>query len=267
MRFTITFEVEDKPQLLPLNYKYPFSSWIYKTLNRANTEFTSLLHEYGYQLENGKKFKLFTFSDLKIPKGKWKIVGDRLKIWPTRVSMVVAFMLPEQIQTFISGLFMNQDIEIGDEITQVKMRVQNVEAVKQELPKGSNTLSFKWLSPLYLSKGNEEKKYPEYISPDHPEYGQLFVNNLIDKYAAFCRASNQEPVVIDKETISFKSLHHNPKSTKQTIKAFKKEQAEIRAFKFDFELTAPEQLIEVGLNGGFGAANAMGFGCCEVMEK
>ncbi len=266
MRFKITFQLESKPQLLPINYKYPFSSWIYRTLNLANQEFTKLLHEQGYQLETGKQFKLFTFSDLQIPQGKWKIIGDRIKIWPTSVSMVIAFMLPEQIQTFVSGLFMNQTVKIGDEISQVKMRVQNIEAIKQNISK-EETLSFKWLSPLFLAKTDAEEKYPKHISPMHPEYEQIFVNNLVDKYFAYCNASNQEPAAINSKDISFKTLQDNPKSTKQTIKAFKKEQTEIRAFKFNFELTAPTELIEIGLNAGFGAANAMGFGCCELVKR
>ena len=266
MRFKITFQLEGASQLLPINYKYPISSWIYKTLGAADKEFTTLLHEQGYQLDSGKKFKLFTFSDLQIPKGKWKIIGDRIKIWPTKISMVIAFMLPEQIQTFVAGLFMNQQVTIGDEITQIKLQVQNIEAV-QNIKVESEIVCLKWMSPLFLAETNDNEKYPKYISPIHPKYGELFINNLKDKYMAYCNVIGKEPIAIDSSCISFKSLHDKPKSTKQTIKAFKKEQTDIRAFKFNFELTAPAELIEIGLNAGFGAANAMGFGCCELVDK
>jgi CRISPR-associated endoribonuclease Cas6 len=266
MRFKITFTIDSKPQILPLNYKYPVSSWIYKTLAQANKEFTSLLHEHGYSIESGKQFKLFTFSDFQIPKGTWKIVGDRMKIWADSVSLVISFMLPEQTQYFVAGLFKEQHVIIGDEITQVHMQVQNIEAIQTHIPK-QEKYTFKWLSPVFMALHEEDKKYPIYISPEHPAYKDLFAQNLIDKYTAHCLQKNEKPKEFSISDIAFKSLHEKPKSVKQTIKAFKKEQTEIRAFKFNFELSASYELIETGINAGFGAANSQGFGCCEVVER
>jgi len=40
MRLKITLELKHKPQILPLNYKYPVSSWIYKTLAFSDVWFT-----------------------------------------------------------------------------------------------------------------------------------------------------------------------------------------------------------------------------------
>lgn len=264
MRFKITFQLEDKPQVLPLNYKYPVSAWIYKTLGRADNEFSSMLHEQGYQLETGKRFKLFTFSDLQVPKGTWKILGDRMKIWSDTVTLVVSFMLPEQIQHFVSGLFQDQVVMIGDEISQLKLRVQNIEAIKTDIP-DCDTYTLKCLSPVFLANKTENDKNSQYISPGNELYKELFVQNLIDKYKAHCIHTNKEPIPFNVDTIIFKSLHDKPKSVKQTIKAFKKEQTEIRAFRFNFELSAPRELLEIGINAGFGAANAQGFGCCRLV--
>jgi CRISPR-associated endoribonuclease Cas6 len=223
MRFKITFQLTEKPQLLPLNYKYPISSWIYKTLSNADAEFTNMLHEHGYKTEVGKQFKLFTFSDLQVPKGNWKIIGDRMKIWADTISIVISFMLPEQTQYFVSGLFQNQNVIIGDEISQIKFRVQNIEAVKIDFSEQDN-YTLKWLSPIFLALNTDNAKHPIYISPDNVEYKDVFIKNLIDKYKSHCIATNTNPLDFNLDDILFKSLHSNPKSIKQTIKAFKKEQ-------------------------------------------
>jgi CRISPR-associated endoribonuclease Cas6 len=264
MRILLTFELTETPQLLPLNYKYPVSSWIYKVLASADKEFTTLLHEHGYQTEQGKRFKLFTFSDFDIPKGKWKIIGDRMKIYADTLSLTIAFQLPLQMQNFVAGIFKSHQISIGDEITQVNMRVKSVEVLPQEIP-DIEVFKLKGLSAIFMAKQIEGKKHPDYISPDKPEYNSLFAQNLIDKYKAHCIQAGIIAKQFNIDEIVLKSLHNNPKSVKQTIKAFKKEQTEIRAFRFDFELKAPKELIEIGLNAGFGAENAQGFGCCRLV--
>lgn len=64
MRFQIKFRLEGKRQVLPLNYQYPLSSWIYKVLEKGDAALSGFLHREGYRLENGKTFKLFTFSQI-----------------------------------------------------------------------------------------------------------------------------------------------------------------------------------------------------------
>ncbi len=265
MRIKITFELYQKPQILPLNYKYPLSSWIYKTLARSNAEFTQLLHQHGYQLENGKSFKLFTFSDFQVPRGKWKILGDRMKIWADQITLQVSFLLPDQMQHFVTGLFNAQKVQIGDEISQLNLRVARVETKEMVIPE-RETYTLKWLSPIFLSKKIEGRKHPLHIAPHDDDYNTIFSHNLIDKYRAHCRQTATEPKSYSERDIRLKSLHKTAKSVKQTIKAAKQEQTAIRAFKFDFELEAPPELIEIGLNAGFGAENAQGFGCCELMS-
>lgn len=265
MRFKITFRLEGKPQVLPLNYKHPVSSWIYKTLANADREFTNVLHENGYSLENGKSFKLFTFSDFQLQRGTWKILGDRMKIWADSISLIVSFMLPEQTQHFVSGLFQSQQVQIGDEITKVKMTVQNIEALPVKYD-ATNAVHLKCLSPIFIARKVEGRKHPEYIAPTAEGYDEIFTKNLLDKYKSHCLHTGTEPVQFETSAVKLKNLSDKPKSTLQTIKAFKKEETKIQAYRFNFELTAPKEILEVGLNAGFGAENAQGFGCCEVVS-
>ncbi|MFA6780289.1 MAG: hypothetical protein WCU80_11010 [Paludibacteraceae bacterium] len=69
MRFKLTLQLEKRRycDLIPLNYQYECSAVIYRILSRSNTDYSQWLHENGFQLENGKQFKLFTFSRLRVP--------------------------------------------------------------------------------------------------------------------------------------------------------------------------------------------------------
>lgn len=82
MRFKLILEVNRKAfgNILPINYQYEQSAAIYKILSRADKDYSTWLHNNGYQLENGKKFKLFTYSRFKIAKRKSLPNSDRLQI-------------------------------------------------------------------------------------------------------------------------------------------------------------------------------------------
>ena len=46
MRFKLAIKFEGKiPVILPVNYQYPLSAWIYKTIHNGNNEFAAWLHE------------------------------------------------------------------------------------------------------------------------------------------------------------------------------------------------------------------------------
>ncbi len=57
MQFIIKFQLSGEKQILPLNYHYPLSSWIYKIMAQEDDEFARFLHDQDYQLPNLKAFK------------------------------------------------------------------------------------------------------------------------------------------------------------------------------------------------------------------
>lgn len=69
MRFKLTLRVNARKfgNRLPLNYQYEISAATYKIMSSADTSFSSWLHDNGFCLENGKQFKLFTFSRIDAP--------------------------------------------------------------------------------------------------------------------------------------------------------------------------------------------------------
>lgn len=262
MRFKLHFVLDGKNQELPLNYQYPVSAWIYKVLSTADTEFTRLLHDHGYKTENGKTFKLFTFSKLMFPKHTYKHVenSDRLQIWSRNAWLNVAFQLPEQCEKFITGLFKEQKVYIGDKVSGIEMELKTIEALKNYIPNDS-TLKLKTKTPIVLGFKEESEEIETYIIPGTGEYQKLFLNNLRDKLLAVGKSN----MISDNIEFNITKLH--TKTELQTIKAYTREETKVRGYHYEFELTAPKEIIELGLNAGFGSMNSLGFGWCEVVEN
>jgi CRISPR-associated endoribonuclease Cas6 len=265
MRIRIQFSLPGSRQVLPLNYQYPLSAWIYRVIGRGDSDFSRMLHEAGYPLENHKTFKLFTFSNLQFPHGSFRILKgtDRMEIKSREVSLIIAFMLPDAMQNFVAGLFSNQQCEIADRISGIQMQVANVEMLP-ESPADSE-MRIRAISPVVVTSKTESDNQEQYLAPGDAGYQTLFFKNLTDKHHAWQRQTNQTLTDFSDDELQFRCLTEKPKSRLQTIKAFTSEEVKVRGYLFNFQITAPPTLIQTGLNAGFGAMNALGFGCGEVM--
>lgn len=133
MRFKIKFRLEWNRQVLPLNYQYPLSSWIYKVLAKGDAALADVMHNQGYRLDNGKTFRLFTFSQLSFPAHTYKIIPktDRMERWSRYTWLIIAFQLPQPAEKFVLCLFRNQKVEFGDRISGIHMEVEAVEVMEE----------------------------------------------------------------------------------------------------------------------------------------
>ncbi len=274
MIIKIKFKLSEKNQILPLNYQYPISSWIYKVLEKADSTFSQILHEHGYRTEKGKTFKFFTFSKLRFPKNTWKIIPntDRMEINASNAYLRISFLLPKQIENFVIGLFKEQTTFIGDKISGINMKVESIETLKPILKNKTDnkdyiTARLKTVSPLVLGINIEDQKNEQYFEPTHPQYKKIFLNNLIDKY----KTGTGKQINIDNLNFTLTKLYKNkkgkPKTELQTIKAFTSAETKIKGYYYEFELSAPADFIEIGLSAGFGSMNALGFGFCEIVSE
>ncbi|HRI59313.1 MAG TPA: hypothetical protein PK228_06310, partial [Saprospiraceae bacterium] len=111
MQFKITLRCLDEKPVLPVNYQYELSAWIYKVLQNADAEYAAFLHRHGYTTGR-KSFKLFCFSQLNVPRRS--IEGDRLHILSREVSFTIGFYLDRAAEEFVRGLFSEQQFSLGD---------------------------------------------------------------------------------------------------------------------------------------------------------
>lgn len=255
MRFKLSLELTDKKQnMLPLNYQYELSAWIYQVLHHGSPDFSKWLHDHGF-LNARKQFRLFTFSNLAIPERK--VMDDRLEILSGMASMVISMLPVETIRNFITGIFRDQLFTLGDRISQVPFRVVAVEAMPE--PAFRDTMTFTALSPLLISFKTPEDRYARYLSPSDPEYSILFFRNLKEKQIAF----TGKPCDFDEKEGNFKPLSEFRKKG-ILIKAGTPMQSKLIGYRYEFRITAPLELIRLGYYTGFGEKNSMGFGCAEM---
>jgi CRISPR-associated endoribonuclease Cas6 len=263
MRFKITFRTEDKSlrNIIPLSYQYELSAWIYSIIQSGNPLFARWLHEKGYIL-NGKSFKLFTFSRLQIPRNQFQISEDRLIVKRGDVAFYISFLLENAAEPFIMGLFRNQEMILGDRISKAAFMVNTVERLSDPIFK--DTMSFSTLSPIVINKF--DGKNGIFLKPDHPEYENLFFQNMVRKYVAMTviHGDNKDPDTSDSAITRFELLNE-PKSKLVVIKAGTAQETKIRGYMFEFKLTAPATLIRTGYYAGFGEKNSLGFGCVDII--
>jgi CRISPR-associated endoribonuclease Cas6 len=262
MRIKLNLElVNPMDNLLPINYQYAVSSWIYNTLRKGNGEFATWLHEQGYRKDH-KIYRLFHFSNLWIREKK--IIDDRIQILSPRIGLVVSF-LPMEIPThFIRGLFQDTRFRIGDKKSQVPLVVKNIQSLEE--PEFQETMHYRCSSPIVVSTYNPKvSKHPQYLSPEDEGYQKILMQNITRKYDALCDALGRKSEDLDVK-FSWK-MESAAKGKLVTLKGGTPMATKVRGYQYQFLLTAPIALQRTAYYGGFGEKNAQGFGCCEVVRK
>lgn len=264
MKLLLSLMPDCKSSLLPVNYQYPLSAAIYKIIRQADEKYAAFLHDTGYQLPNGKSFKLFVFSDLQVP---FQIKGDRMQLNTSPASLVIGFHIEEAASRFIRGLFINQCIEIADKISKARFCISHVQLLPQVLPDIEDDepeVIFHPLSPIVVGRKNIRGNY-DYLNPLDSDFPRFLTSNWIEKYRAAAGISINEEAL--KGSIHVKVLNTGTeiKSRLITIKAFTSAQTKIKGYtNFRMKVRAPRPLLELALNSGLGLSNAQGMGCVEI---
>ncbi len=256
MRFILNLSAGERNNTLPINYQYELSSWIYYTLNSGNPEFADFLHKKGY-LNQKMQFKLFCFSNLIIP--KYKVEKDRIILQSDQLKLITSFYPIEAIETFILGIFKNQEFSVGDKKSRALLRVKSIE--KQPEPDFNEEMSFKTLSPVHVVRTNpfdNEKK--DHLSPEHKDFELYLFENLVNKYNAYHPAK-----VFEREYFKL-SILSEPRSKVIQIKTGTRQQTRLKSYLFDFKIKTYTELMRMGYYAGFGKENSQGFGCAEILN-
>ncbi|HHU98485.1 MAG TPA: CRISPR-associated endoribonuclease Cas6 [Bacteroidales bacterium] len=256
MRFRITFNRDGRQRMLPMDYQYYLSAWIYKVIGKADREFSRFLHSEGYT-DGNKRFKLFCYSPLSFEKHVlWK-ERALFEIRSDSLSMMISFFIPEAAGHFIEGLFVDQEVYIGDKFNGLDLAVTRVERLHEGNHKG--IVKYKALSPIVISYHYKEGKYSRYLSPDDEGYFEMVKNNLVQKVKVTHGLNELS------ENIGFiPEPGKTPKSKLVTIKPFTREESRVRGFLYEFSLNAPAEIHHLIQSAGFGEKNSMGFGWVEV---
>lgn len=259
MRFSLTFFTPAQGAVLPLNYQYPLSAVIYRILQQADSTYANFLHNTGYkQAGSLKSFKLFTFSDIKTP---FRIVGDRLQLSTQRAELVVCFHLPQAAETFIRGLFMQQEVEIADRKSRARFTITQVEAIPSPLTNEPvQEIVIRPISPTVCGVKNERSHY-DFLSPEQPEFEHQLLYNWKEKYKT---VYGEEQTEADFSSAAMEVIFYSnpPKSRLITIKADTAAETKIKGWNnFRLRVSGKKEALELLLNSGMGLYNAQGMGC------
>jgi len=256
MRFNLCLSLLDRNRnVLPVNYQYELSAWIYKVINQSDPAFADWLHNKGYSNDN-KQFRLFTFSNLIV--SQYEINGDRLIIKSDKIELIISTLPEENIRHFISGIFRDREFVLGDRISNAGFRINSIEAMPS--PTFTDEMSFRALSPIFVSGKLEGQKYAQYFRPDYDGYAQLLINNLKEKLKVYDGAE-----LIFREYSVRLDLLSPPRQKGITIKAGTPQQSKLIGYHYNFKIKATKEFLRMGYYCGFGEKNSMGFGCCEVI--
>jgi CRISPR-associated endoribonuclease Cas6 len=255
MRLNLT--LHNKPgSRLSLNYRYEMSAAVYKILERADPAFSAWLHDVGFPLE-ARKFKLFAISGLRFGEGFRTRREDGTVSLGPRQHLTLSFFVNEAVEKFVAGVFREQRFGIGTKgLPPVDFSIESVEV--EPPPHFGPVMRFRTLAPIVLSRYEEGKKYEQYLSPDELGYGELFFNNLLNKYESARLAGLVAPLPSN-DGLKFQLLS-KPQKRGVDIKAGTREQTKVIGYDFEFELHGPAELLQFGYEAGMGLDQPM-FGC------
>ncbi len=264
MRFKISFGLTGEPPFfLPVNYQSDFSAWIHKLLNFESHEFSSWLKSKGYTDSSGE-YKMYTFSDLMGATHKHE--ENRLVVEQNHAEMLISFYADSQIEAHLEKIFKNQAVKVGDQKGKVAFKVEKFEKIPEPKFKKNKSILLSCLSPMLISEGNLNDDH--FLSPDEKGFDKAFIKSLLFKYANLVKFMPEESGkgLPDLQNLKFK-LAGKPKIRIVKINTGSPHQKSVKGYMFDFEIFAPDELLRIGLNSGFGELNHLGFGCCDFKKS
>ena len=253
MRFklTLSFDFRALGKLLPANYQYELSGWIYHTLANGDAAYSEWLHQNGY-VNDKKQFRMFTFSHLQIP--KLRMEGDRMVLLSDQATLYLSFLPERATEEFIKGVFASQSFVLGDRHSQVQCSVQNIELVAP--PEFEPIMTFQTLSPMVIS-GHLENGKPTYLSPEAFDTAKFLADTLRAKYLAYYGKPFEGTLEPDFNLLG------PVKRKRITIKAGTPQETYIVGYMGRFSIRLPEELMKMLYETGVGEKGSMGFGMVE----
>ena len=277
MQFKLTLRPTTRQTLVPFNYAYRLSAFIYAVLADADKQYADFLHETGYEFSSTRRFKLFTFSDLIMPNIRIDPNAGGMWINSPYIEWIISFYIDKAAQHFIMGLFQDHHCVITSPKHQAEFIIERVEALPVEIT--GNSVQLRTLSPVVIAEKNE-RGLDQYLHPADEQFGPLLVSNLLAKYGSIQNSVPAGAIPDDEVCVTSLTyqLHPNPgrnaaqrdaaqpKSRLVTIKEGSRQETRVRGYYgFTFALSGPSELLELAVLAGVGRYNAEGFGSVGVV--
>lgn len=248
---------------IPIDYRYYFSSWIYKVISTADHDFGQWLHDQGFR-EKHKKFKLFCFGDIKPRSIAIKAIENRIVLRESPSTVEVSFYIDDAMKRFIEGVFIDQRFALGDKDRRADFIVREAQLYSE--PQWESEMIFVATSPILIKQSRGKREGADHIGPTADCYAELFIDNLIHKYQSVhgdedlsSDIRNHCHFTLEPGTIKTK-LHTVYGGGGRSI-------SQMKGFLYTFKLKAPKELMRIGYYGGFGSQNSvLGYGMTNLIS-
>jgi len=245
MQYTIKFDCDNLQ--LPIHYNHIIQGFIYK--NIFDDDFREFLHEKGFEVD-GKRFKLFTFSQLY---GDYIFDNKNKTItFIDRCELTVSSIVDDFNHEFLKSCFYNKELKLNNQPIEVAEIVMNENTAK------TSKSVIKTLSPItvYSTVHLNGRKKTIYYFPEDSLFQKYVKDNLIRK-ASMIYNKSFEKAVFDIRPVEGK-VSKNILYFKDII---------IKGTSGIFEIQGDEELTYIALNCGLGSKNSQGFGCIRLVKS
>ena len=235
---------------LPINYQEWLTATVYSLLAASDTAYARHLHDEGYLTEDGRRFKLFTFSWLR--GSRRTVEGDALRFAPGPVEWQIASPVEDFVRHLATGLLSAGVLRVGPAL----LPITQIETLPA--PVFSGTTAFTCLSPIVAALPLPDGG-TRYLRPSDDEtFSEAVRRNLLRKHRLLHGADPAD----DRLVLTFDPAYLARTGGGTKLITFK----EIRivgAFA-PFTVSGSAELLRVGYETGFGEKNAAGFGMVNV---
>ena len=253
MRLILSLTSQRLPCTIPFAYAHNLAAIIYRFLDHASHDYARFLHDEGYQL-GAKRFKLFTFSQLLIPKRTLSSQG--IICQSHELFWQIASPVTEFVEHLAQGLLQLGQMRLGEH----ELLIARVQVVPR--PRFSHEMHLRCLSPIVVSAAQERdgRLLARYLRADDPRLSEALRQNLLKKFRV---VYGREPytselrVEFDREYLRRKG--------EEIYRLVDYKGTKIKAIMAPFTVRGSPELIEIGYEAGFGEKNSMGFGMVEVV--
>ena len=239
MQITVKL-IKDKITL-PIASCETIQGLIYKALSE-DPLYSESVHEKGKRFD-GRKFKLFTFADLK---GKYE-TGDGVIMYSSEVVLTVRSSDSYIIQLLFLYFNKNEYVRLGNNSVAVgEVRLEDTHIFE-------NRVTVRTLSPITVYR-TEANGHTVYFSPDDGHFCDAIVSNARRKWAS--RFGSDEGFSLRVTTCEGARYIKRATRFKTTF---------ITAWHGRFVLEGTPQVIDFLYQTGLGSKNSQGFGMFEIV--
>lgn len=257
IQFSLAYQ---RGTIIPINYQSEISNWVFHVLTKAGAELLSYAKDMGFDL-TAKSYKLFTFSPLAIYPYEMDQVRQEFKLLGNQVKLNLSFYRMNGYEQQVINLFRQNPLQLGTlDGAPAYFEVKHWQVLPR--PHFRETLQFKSISPLSITNlVDDVPNIPQFPLPDSEYYDISFFTHLIRRFkSAHQYKSLNNNKLLDPSFAMHYRVLSQPKSRLIHLKPNADDLHQLRGFVFDFEVSAPQPVLEFAFLAGWGEYPHLGFG-------